>query len=365
MAASVARGGDFATRVVEYAPAPGQFVNDPYFNDPARALGSPVGGGVGQADNSKVVTLGGFGGSITLGFDAPVLDDPRNPLGLDLIVFGNAFWSGGPNSRSAEAGVVEVSADVNGNGLADDAWYVLAGSSLSDPAGSVRAQAWDDDPATETPPGNLLWYPLGAPGSFETSGYELASALCVTSAPFLLVNPQGAEATEHAFFGYADLSPTLLRGDLSGATGGGGDDSLSDPEDAPDLEAGFFYTVPDDPVRVGIDAGSGGGDAFDLADAVDPTTGAPAGLDGIDFVRISTGCDGIRGVFGEISTEISGVADVRALGDLDGDDVISASDLALLLGVWGEADPRGDLDRSGAVGPSDLAAMLGGWGAAP
>ncbi|HYC99974.1 MAG TPA: hypothetical protein VEB22_02005, partial [Phycisphaerales bacterium] len=124
----------FASRVVEYTPSPGQNMENPSFNDAARALGPPVGGGVLAADNTKVVTLGGFGGSLTLGFDHPITDQSptaTNPTGADLIVFGNAFWaSGNPDLRFAEPGVIEVSRDDNGNGLADDAWYVIRGSHL-------------------------------------------------------------------------------------------------------------------------------------------------------------------------------------------------------------------------------------------
>ena len=50
----------FAWSVVDYAPAPGQYVNDPSFNDPTRALGAPHGGGTFVADNSSVASLGGF-----------------------------------------------------------------------------------------------------------------------------------------------------------------------------------------------------------------------------------------------------------------------------------------------------------------
>ena len=135
-----AHAGDFATRVVEYVPAPGQFVNNALFNDPARVLGPPVGGGADAADNTKMVSLGGFGGSITLAFEPPVLDDSRNPLGLDCIVYGNAFWpTGDPTRRWAEAAVIEISRDDNGNGLADDAWFVIPGSSLpAIPASAYR-----------------------------------------------------------------------------------------------------------------------------------------------------------------------------------------------------------------------------------
>jgi len=36
-------------------------------------------------------------------------------------------------------------------------------------------------------------------------------------------------------------------------------------------------------------------------------------LDGFDFIRITTGADGDAGQFGEVSTEIGGVASVAAV----------------------------------------------------
>jgi hypothetical protein len=47
-------------------------------------------------------------------------------------------------------------------------------------------------------------------------------------------------------------------------------------------------------------------------------------------------------------------------GDLNGDDLVNAADLAVLLGAWASAGP-GDLDEDGVVGPSDLALLLGAW----
>jgi probable HAF family extracellular repeat protein len=49
-----------------------------------------------------------------------------------------------------------------------------------------------------------------------------------------------------------------------------------------------------------------------------------------------------------------------ALGDLDCDGSVNASDLAILLGGW-NLPGAGDLDRDGAVGPPDLAILLGAW----
>jgi len=89
----------FATEVIEFSPAPGQHANHAMFNDPARALGAPVGGGTVAANHSSVVSLGGFGGTIVLSFDHTVMDEAANPLGLDAIVFGNAFWVGPTKTR--------------------------------------------------------------------------------------------------------------------------------------------------------------------------------------------------------------------------------------------------------------------------
>jgi len=370
----------FASVVHEYTPAPGQFVNLPgadgtYFNDPAAALGPPVGGGTLSADNSAVVTLGGFGGTIVLGFADTVWDDPCNPMGLDAIVFTNAFWvSGNPNRRWAEAAVIEISRDVNGNGLPDDPWYVIPGSHLpAAPSSVLRTQAWDNDPNTPTPPTNINWYPApphfpGFPDAYTTQGYELPSLFTQS----ILTNPNGLSATVEGVWGYGGLSPTLLLGDMSGATGNSAHDNrLDQPEDLPGVDPAFFYTTPDDPFTVGVSPGSGGGDAFDIAWAVDPETGAPANLDGFDFIRLRTGVDALAGpggVLGEISMEVAGVARVRArsplAGDANGDGVVDFEDLALLLGQFGQSGEclAGDLNGDGVVDFADLAMVLANFG---
>lgn len=46
--------------------------------------------------------------------------------------------------------------------------------------------------------------------------------------------------------------------------------------------------------------------------------------------------------------------------DLDFDGSVGPSDLAILLGAWGD-DGLADLDLDGSVGPSDLAILLGNW----
>ena len=314
---SVRGQSPFAAEVVDFSPAPGQFVNEPLFNDPSRALGSPVGGGLYNPDNTSLVSLGGFGGSITLAFDHTVMDDATNPLGLDAIVFGNAHWVGGnPNRRWAECGIIEISRDINDNGLADDPWYLIPGSHITDPAGQWQTQTWDDNIGDTTwPPNNPNWIPPGCSGEWDTQGYRLPPEVFDVT---VLENPNDLEATEEGIFGYADFSPTLILGDLNA------DNVVDDPEISPE----YFYTVPDDPFEVGMTPGSGGGDAFDIAWAVDATTGEPAGLDGFDFIRVTNGENYTAGIFGEKSPEIGTVADVLpGDGDMNCDGLLDGLDV--------------------------------------
>ncbi|MBL0870475.1 MAG: hypothetical protein IBJ18_07870 [Phycisphaerales bacterium] len=300
----------FATRVVSFDPAPGQFVRNPAYNDPLKALGAPIGGGLFAPANDKVVSLGGFGGSITLGFDSPIVNLPPttpdgfNPIGLDFIVFGNAFYAGSADGqwRFAELVVVEVSRDVNANGLADDPWYLIPGSRLQNASFPLQrvVKAWDDNTAdTSRPPANPAWIPVGRSGVWTSSTFAIPGTGLV---PPVFVGG-GDGLTPASIWGYADCSPTLLLGDLDA-------DGVSDD---PSITPEMFYTRPGNPLVPGVDGftpGTGGGDAFDISWAIDPTTGLSANLPSIDFVRLSTGVDATGGLLGEVSGEIGGVARV-------------------------------------------------------
>ncbi|MFO0829134.1 MAG: hypothetical protein U0572_13425 [Phycisphaerales bacterium] len=52
------------------------------------------------------------------------------------------------------------------------------------------------------------------------------------------------------------------------------------------------------------------------------------------------------------------------VGDLNGDHVVDASDLAVVLGAWGGSG-AGDINGSGTVDASDIALMLGAFGSCP
>ncbi len=67
---------------------------------------------------------------------------------------------------------------------------------------------------------------------------------------------------------------------------------------------------------------------------------------------VNTGIDDVR------------IGTVSCPADLDGDGIVGAADLAILLGAWAGGG-IGDLDGSGVVGGADLAILLGAWGPCP
>lgn len=104
----------YISKVFEYRPAPGQFINED-------GLGKPDGAQKLIGNINSLVSLGGFGGYIIFGFDHAV----NNAEGNDIAIYGNPI---GGNFDFSEAGIVMVSQDKNGNGIPDDEWFELAGS---------------------------------------------------------------------------------------------------------------------------------------------------------------------------------------------------------------------------------------------
>lgn len=168
----------FAVEVIHFDPGIGAI---PGYDHPESALGEPTrttGGVLFPAAvtpfqpawlASEVVSLG-IGGTIELAFDHLVLDDPENPFGIDLIIFGNAFCTdtnapwGIVGGIYEEGGQVEVSLDGRD--------WVLIPNVMAD--GSFPTLGWQDaGPYAETPgripadftkPVNPARYPNGLIG---------------------------------------------------------------------------------------------------------------------------------------------------------------------------------------------------------
>ena len=118
---TTAAHAQFASDVISYVPGNGASMA---YQNPDTAIGPPtrmnsdtvVSPFAPAWEPSALVTIGA-GGELVLAFDAPVYDDPANPFGFDLIIFGNAFFLTADHEAPCvtgfydEGGVIEVSAD--------------------------------------------------------------------------------------------------------------------------------------------------------------------------------------------------------------------------------------------------------------
>lgn len=310
------------TALYAYLPAPAQFVNE----------GVTTGGwgdaydsnGAVKATGSTGVSLGFFGGYAVYEFENPIADDPTHPYGADFIVYGNAFWN------NSEAGCIQVSKD-------GTTWYDIAGSmyytkstkgatiTYTNPnpnedkgitaAGATSTLA--DVPYALTVNGtttsgtvtkntfhNHSWFPLNA-NYFVDSGTRKEMAKVdefsfvsrtlnsdnitstLTFKGTLLTNYPGTGKTDKIGFGYCDVHPNKTLGGTI----------AYNPYQT-------FTSSSDYDTKV---AGTSGGDPIDIAWAVD-SNGVPAKLTSVKYVRIYTGMAQMNGIFGEISTEVCGVA---------------------------------------------------------
>jgi hypothetical protein len=179
-----------ADTVISYTQGTGA---NPAYNNPDRALGMPtVYIGYQNADpfnppyqSSHLVGLGA-GGSMTLQFAAPLLNNGANPFGLDFIVFGHAGFS-------------ITNGDFGGGGITD-------GSFFTGGEGDVRVSVSVDGSTFYTL--NPLLAP-GVDGLFPTDA---------SGDPFLPVNPTLTAAD----FAGSDLAG--IRSLYAGSAGGAGFD---------------------------------------------------------------------------------------------------------------------------------------------
>lgn len=291
----------YISEVLEYKPAPGQFINKAPWGLPSSA--ESIKGGV-----NGHLSLGAFGGYVIFRFDDPVVNHPANPYGVDFIIFGNPgpYWS--------EPGSVWVMKDDNGNGQPDGTWYELAGSdyffsstihgndvTYINPGSDVAEDVpWFDNvgnsglivanTAHEQP-----YYPMNAffpdvdPGQYTLGGTRIADAVDMSE--------PGMVKSHRRAFGYAD---NQLRGS------------------AP-------YNRPDNPYEDNI--GHAGGDSFDISWAVDEH-GQYVDLDTIHYIKVQTAVLANAGWMGEVSTEVTGAVAVQPNSTITGvQDMIVIKDL--------------------------------------
>jgi hypothetical protein len=268
--------------LVEYFPAPGQHINIDNIGTPQAAENMAL-------DADKLVSLGSFGGYIILKFEKACENNFQNPYGVDFTLFGNAF------AGSSEPGVIWVMQDENQNGLADDAWYEIAGSNYFHSATKRNYRVTYIETATR----DIFWKDnSGNSGWVEANSFNLQDYYpqpeyfadypqdSVHFSGTLLFPAVDSSNTQdirnEAFaFGYADNHPR---------------------------RQGIDLAIPDNPYTSAIEGA--GGDPVDISWAVD-SIGNYVELDSIHFVKIVSGVLSNAGRLGEISTDVAWLADIE------------------------------------------------------
>ena len=384
MSAAVALANHpWLARVYDYRPAPGQFVN----TMPVFRAGEPVDSVIarcraslcGRVDTTVqtihgetytrvdtvwaggMITLGGYGGYVIVGFDHPVV----NMHTWDFDIWGNDFVDAGGGNGSSEPGIVMVGVDADGDGVPGDGdrWYELAGSDYSHPTtqhGYSITYYRPDEGKTRTPsPVNpalndtsyIRWTSNDA-NPDSVSGYMSRNTFHSQS-----YWPQWLQSEEELTF-----SGTKLRCNATDMGNGGSSYFVQQF-----FDWGYVDNLPNNtdhlPGQEGYNLG------FKIDWAVDEN-GNHVNLDHIDFIKVYTAVNQYCGWMGETSTEVSGGIDFHPdaqlpeilVGDVNRDGEVNIADvnavIDIILGYGNDADHAADVNRDGEVNISDVNAAI-------
>ena len=269
------------TKVFEYTPAPGQFINETKtggFDGTQTTPETAIAYATQRMENEQFVSLGGFGGYIVVGFDHSI----DNTGSYDFGIKGNSF------DGSSEPGIVWVMQDKNGNGLPDDTWYELAGSETGKPetiqnysvtyyrpSEAKQPVKWTDSEGNNGEIDYLkqfhtqdYYYPLW----IKEDSYTLTGT-CLKARNYDKSGKGNYWVNAEYEWGYVDnFSPT---------------DRLTN----------------DNNFNASTNANH-----FKISDAIDEN-GKPVNLKYIDFIKVQVGVNTKSGWLGEVSTEVFGFFD--------------------------------------------------------
>lgn len=172
-------------------------------------------------DPGDIVSVGA-GGFVTVRFDEPVTNDPLNPYGLDLLVFGNSFYEDldYPNGRAGglfgDSAVIEVSADgldwrtipvVSPDGKFPTLGYADVTNPYSSTAGLVPTDFTKPvDPSFDPTGKTFVEILAGYDGSGGGAGVDLA-AVSLSSISFVRVSRPAGMPGKFEVDAFADVSP--------------------------------------------------------------------------------------------------------------------------------------------------------------
>lgn len=118
----------YVTRIFDFDPAPGMFANDLLKDGNSKEdLMKTVLGRIDKTSVGYPLDLGGFGGSIVVGFDHTIVNVPG---ASDFRVYGGDISNPTiPKANPPAPGIIFVAYDKNKNGKPDeDEWYEIIGS---------------------------------------------------------------------------------------------------------------------------------------------------------------------------------------------------------------------------------------------
>ncbi len=241
MSAPLIAGDDpFADQLISYAPGANASAG---YTDAATTLGSPerfTGEGIFPGvvsvfnppwGSDEIVSIGA-GGHLVIRFDTPVTDDPANPFGIDLLIFGNAGFVdaggvAGAGLFGADGGLIEVSGDgvvwfeitgVEADGLFPTVGYLDAGQYDTEP-GTVHSDftlpvdptlAIADFTGLDNTAILTLYAGSGGGAGVDIGAVGLAAVCCVR-----ITNPgEPAETPACEIDAFSDVSPVFAAADL-------------------------------------------------------------------------------------------------------------------------------------------------------
>ncbi|CEJ68373.1 hypothetical protein BN1195_00657 [Chryseobacterium oranimense G311] len=281
----------YISSVFDFRPATGQFINEipEYVNGNTeadmikKAKESLVG------ENSTMITLGGFGGYVTFGFDHTI----PNLEGRDFKILGNAFWGNSANttrSGSCEPGIIMVGYDRNKNGKPDeDEWYEIAGSEYfkNSTTKNYTITYFKPNENKSPVPGSEFWQTdveyIKWQDNFGNSGFKTKNTFHTQS-----------------------YYPLWLSGASYSLTGTRLKDNFYDQSGTGAYWVGTSYDYGYADNAPNNDEASN----IDISWAVD-RNGNYVKLPGIDFIKVYTGINQEAGWLGEVSTEVAGAYDLH------------------------------------------------------
>ncbi len=282
----------YISKVYEYCPAPGQFVNEmPRFEpgDTYQSILRKAEESI-SGTNDIMITLGGYGGYVTFGFDHTVMNIAGED---DFRIWGNCFYEllqPEKKGGSAEPGIVMVSYDRNCNGLPDDEWFELAGSEYDSPLTRHNYSIVYHRP-------DPLRQVIADEDNSLDDVYYIRWEDSMGGSGFMAKN----------MFHNQDYFPKWISADCLNFTG-----TVLAPN-AEDISGNGTYFVlysypwgyvdnhPNEYPEL---------NSFDISRAVD-SDGNPVNLPGADFIRVYTGVNQYCGWLGETSTELSRARDLH------------------------------------------------------